>query len=148
MRTILAALVLFAVLPAAATAQCNPVPGTGCSPTALPVQCGGTGQIGTPMKFACLNNGRTNLQLLLAGGCVPPFPLPGAVACVTGPCSIGVGPQIIAIPMAAGGGSIGATVPNDPNLVGQSVCLQCADVILSSAGACVAPGGAVSITFF
>ncbi len=148
MRLPLLRLLALAAVFAAATdaaAQCTPIPGTGCPTGSLPVQCGGTAMIGQQMKFGCPNSGRAAQQLLLAGPCGPTWSLPG-VSCTGTNCAMAVGPTgIIAIP--TGFSSIVATVPNNPALIGRSLCLQCVDVISGPGGLCLAMSEGVQVTF-
>ncbi|HET6204280.1 MAG TPA: hypothetical protein VFI25_15920 [Planctomycetota bacterium] len=164
------ALPFAAVLPAAwfllspaASAQCATLgtPGsTGCGlgATSAPViSCGGTPSVGNgsfvvTATIACVSSP----PLLLVGTCLPapvsvpgPFGTNGFCGPSGGGCLAYVGPSFfLAIPgIPTGGGfSFSLGIPNDPSLLGATVCVQEANLCILFVGQCVGVSHALSIT--
>ena len=150
MRIVLRLAVTAASLLAAAptlSAQCTALPNTGC-PTSLPITCSGSSQIGQRIAFDCPNNGRAFAQFLLVGVCETiPAPIVPPFACVPGPCGLGVQlGTMVAVP--TGFSTVGVNIPPDPTLIGQSLCVQCADLIARTPMPCLDLSGAGQVTFF
>ncbi len=136
---------LFAAAPSV-RAQCTPLPGTGC-PGTLPIMCSGSAQIGQRIAFDCPNDGRAFAQFLLVGVCEPGgAPIVPPFACVAGPCwlAIRLG-SMVAIPNNFA--TVALTIPNDPSLIGQSLCVQCADLVARPPSACLILSEAGLVTF-
>ena len=127
-------------------AQCTPLPGTGC-PTTLPITCSGSAQIGQRIAFDCPNDGRAFAQFLLVGVCeVIPAPIVPPFACVPGPCGLAVQLGTM-VAVSTGFATVGVTIPPDPALIGQSLCVQCADLVARVPMPCLILSEAAQVTF-
>jgi len=142
---VLAAVALPSLATVRAQSPCTPVAGTGCPGSSGP-QCSGSNSIGQAFKFACLNNGRADAQFLIVGNCLSqPFPFQPPVTCVPGPCGLAVNFAAALLIVPTNFNTILVQIPNDPTLIGKSICMQCADVITPKL--CLTLSEAVSVTF-
>lgn len=102
------------------SAQCAPIPGTGCPGQTNPV-CGTPPMIGTNFIFRCPPTCFPSVSQLIILG-VPlgaPVPLPSPPMCVAG-CFLACQPMVL---INAPGLTI--PIPNNPGLVGAQLCIQC-----------------------
>lgn len=121
-------LLLATALGSGLAAQCQPVPNTGC-PSAAPVQCSGSTQVGQPLFLTCVNQGRAQQQLLSVGVCdLGGTLLPHPIVCPTQACVLGV-----ALGQAGtidtGFQTTALFMPTDVRLIGQTFCAQCFGVV-------------------
>ena len=121
-----AALVLLAAAAAPAWAQCTPVPGSGC-PSAGRPGCTGSTSLGKSLTVSCLDNGRAAAILMAVGICIPPLPVNAPVTCAPTGCTFAVEP-FTALVLDTQKAPVLLVVPNDPTLLGLTLCLQCAEV--------------------
>lgn len=122
---------------APAAAQCTTVPNTGCPGSVVP-SCSGSSQIGQRLDVTCLSNGREDRMFLLIDQCaVQPISLPTPLACVSG-CQIGVGFALF-VTIDTQFQNVSLPIPNDPNVIGLTFCMQCAGIVSSRACATLSP---------
>ncbi len=111
------AIALVLLLATALPAQCKPVPGTGCPGASRPI-CGGSTGVG--QSFGGIFVGGS--WYLLLGLCAdPPIPLGPPITC-NAVCHLGVDPAVHVVFVVHGGWSI--QIPNDPRLIGATLCYQ------------------------
>lgn len=117
-----ATLTLFAFAAVPATAQCAPMPGTGCPTQTAPV-CGTPPQINTNFIFrcppTCFGTGIT--QFVVIGTPLSPvITFTPPTMCGPNPCTLVCRPLIVvAVPGAT------LAIPNNPALIGFKLCIQC-----------------------
>ena len=123
MRNLLVPFLAVAVLglATAARSQCSVVPGTGCPGQGAPV-CGTPPVIGTNFIVRCAPSCFPSIaQTILIG--VPsstPFVFPFPPACTPG-C------VVACLPVAViSGPGVTLAIPNNPSLIGLTLCMQCA----------------------
>ncbi len=153
LRRVLLASLLLPVLPTAGHSQCNFITGTGCGPLGTPsgLTCVGSPTAGNA-SFG-LNGTIQQSPLLLVGLCATsPLTVSAAGLCpLSGPsCVVGLDPSLL-IPVSGfpffPNFFFPLPIPNDPALVGATVCAQKVGVeILFGFGTCTAVSLAVSIT--
>jgi hypothetical protein len=104
----------------AATAQCTPIPGTGCPGQNAPV-CGTPPQIGTNFIFRCAPSCFPSVSqtVILGTPLATPLPLPAPPMCVAG-CFLGCQPIAL-----LSGPSQTLPIPPNPALIGLQLCIQC-----------------------
>ena len=122
MRILISLLLTFTVglgLSSRASAQCTPIPATGCPCQTNPI-CGTPPMIGTNFIFRCPPTCFPSVsQLIIIGTPIVPLPLPSPPMCVVG-CTLGCQP-IVTLP--APGATI--AIPNNPALICLQLCIQC-----------------------
>lgn len=122
MRKILALLLLVAICLGASShlsAQCTPIPGTGCPGQTNPI-CGTPPAIGTNFIFRCPPTCFPSLsQFIVIGTPIAPLPLPSPPMCVPG-CLLGCQPIVT---LNAPGATL--AIPNNLGLIGVQLCIQC-----------------------
>jgi len=149
MRTLARSLVTVAaaaVLTSLAAAQnpCTPVSGSGC-PGATPPSCTGSVAIGSTLDIICISSGRSAIaQTVFLGACAPtPVQLPMPLTCGVNPCNLVVRlTGFLAI--NTGFQTLSVPIPNNPLLIGQTLCFQCLE-LLSPPG-CIQVSEAMSVT--
>lgn len=117
--TIALCLALLFALADSASAQCAPMPGTGCAGQTNPI-CGTPPQIGTNFIFRCPPTCfPSTSQFIVIGTPMPATPLPAPPMCVVG-CTLTCQPIVI---LPAPGATL--AIPNNPGLIGSQLCIQC-----------------------
>lgn len=114
-------LVVFGVLAQVAPAQCQTINASGC-PSATSPSCGGSTQIGSMLQLQCApSSGMPGI--VIGQRLTTPVPLPQSITCSSATCTVAC-----TVLVALTGATANLRIPNDPVLVGLSLCAQCVDV--------------------
>jgi hypothetical protein len=106
----------------AAGAQCAPIANTGCPGSAAPA-CSGAPRIGTRLDVQCQNScNRLQTWFLVVGTPLrPPILIGPPITCQSVRCQAGSNPLLFLLSAT----SVGYAIPNDANLIGLELCVQC-----------------------
>lgn len=119
MRIVPLVLAFLFAFAASASAQCTPMPGTGCAGQTNPI-CGTPPTIGTNSIFRCPPTCFPSLsQFIVIGTPIAPLPPPSPPLCAAGR-ALTCQPIIT---LNAPGATL--AIPNNPGLIGFQLCIQC-----------------------
>lgn len=143
-RRALRAASLSLILAGASRAQCAPVAGTGCTNSLQPA-CTQAPRIGQQFEI-CLSAGATFGGPVAIGlfTCGPRTTFTGAPLCASSPSCTLVGMPLVLF-SAPNRACLSGVLPNDPNLVGVSVCVQGIHTVAREPG-CLVASQAVTVT--